>query len=708
MSTRLREQSAPVAGPSGSWLRGHRWVLPTIIIVLWLLIGGPVASLQAKASDVQKNDNTSYLPASAESTEVLALSRRFVTTESTPAILVYARGTGLTEADQATIAADLAVITDHFGPRLAGPMIGPVRSADGQAAEVILPFGGSDASKFATDVRWIRDRIGHSPGLTAHVAGPVGIFADFLAVFDAINGLLLLVTGAVVLLILVAVYRSPLLPLLVMLCAGFALGLANGLVYLLARANVLTLTGQSQGILDVLVLGASTDYALLLVSRYREELRRHASRADAMRVAWRAVVAPISASGGTVILGLLCLLISDLKSNQSLGPVAAIGIGSCLLAMLTLLPAVLTLSGRAAFWPFRPAYGSPPAEERGVWSRIAGLVGRRPRLIWAVTALVLLGFAAGIVRLDANGIPQSDSFTVTTDSKQGQTLLSTHFPAGTGTPAVIISTVDSMAAVLTAATAVPGVAEVVPYPAAPSGTTSPHVVDGLVRLDATLVDPADSAAAGSTVRRLRAAVHSVPGARAQVGGFTAINLDVQDTSKRDRTVIIPIVLFVVFLILALLLRSLVAPVLLVLTVVLSFFATLGVSGVMFRDVFGFAGADSAFPLFAFVFLVALGVDYNIFLMTRVREEAARRGHRSGTLAGLSVTGAVITSAGVVLAATFAALSVLPLVFLTEMAFTVAFGVLLDALVVRSLLVPALTIDVGRSIWWPGRLHRTSR
>jgi putative drug exporter of the RND superfamily len=470
---------------------------------------------------------------------------------------------------------------------------------------------------------------------------------------------------------------------------------------------VVTLSGQSQGILDVLVLGAGTDYALLLVSRFREELRRHENRFDAMRVAWKASVEPILASGGTVILGLLCLLVSDLASNRGLGPIGAIGIACALLAMLTLLPAALVLIGRAAFWPFRPHYGSRPVEEHGVWSTVAGVVGRRPRLIWILTTLVLLVFAAGITRLEADGIPQTESFSTQVDSKSGQQLLSEHFPAGSGNPAQIIANASTVEAVVAAARGVAGVTLVAPYTGGPPGIPAPpKVADGLVRIDATLQAEADSVAAGETITRLRDAVRAVPGSDAKVGGFSAVNLDVQKTSQRDRLVIIPLVLVVVFVILSLLLRSLLAPLLLVVTVVLSFFATLGVSGVVFQDLIGFAGADSAFPLFAFVFLVALGVDYNIFLMTRVREEVGKRGHRQGTLTGLAVTGGVITSAGVVLAATFSALSVLPLVFLAEIAFAVAFGVLLDTLVVRSLLVPALTVDVGRRIWWPGGLRRT--
>ncbi len=692
-------------------VRARRWIWPALVIIVWLVIGAPLGSLQSKVSSVQKNDNASFLPRSAESTEVLDLNSRFVTTESSPAIIVYARPAGLTAADKSKIVSDIQAAVNHFGSRLVAAPIGPVFSdkpskQNPGAAEVIYQFAGSDVQKTAPDVEWLRAQISTVPGLEAHVAGPVGIFADLSKAFQGIDGVLLLVTGLVILLILFVVYRSPLLPFIVLLVAGIALSVANGVVYLLAKADVVTLSGQSQGILDVLVLGAGTDYALLMVSRFREELRRHESKYRAIRVAWRAAVAPIAASGGTVILGLLCLLVSDLASNRGLGPIGAIGIACALAAMLTLLPAILALLGRAAFWPFRPTYRSHPAEEHGVWARVARAVGRRPRVFWVLTTLVLLVLTLGVTKLDANGIPQSDSFSSNVDSTVGQRVIASYFPAGSGNPAEIIANAGSLDAVVAAARAVPGVAGVVPYTGAPPGVAAPpKVVDGLVRVDATLAAEADSDQAGTTITQLREAVRAVPGAEAKVGGFSAINLDVQKTSQRDRAIIIPLVLLVVFVILSLLLRSLIAPLLLVLTVLLSFFATLGVCGLVFRYGFGFAGADSAFPLFAFVFLVALGVDYNIFLMTRVREEVARRGHRAGTLAGLAVTGGVITSAGVVLAATFSALSVLPLVFLTEIAFAVAFGVLLDTLVVRSLLVPALTVDIGRGIWWPGELRR---
>jgi RND superfamily putative drug exporter len=692
--------------------RWARWLLPALGIVAFLSFAGPVASFAGRTAEVQQNDNSAYLPTSADSTKVAKLAKRISGRETLPAVVVYSRDGGLSYADQTAVQADVAAVTARFGGRLAAPPIGPLLSADGEAMQVIIQFAGSDAQKLIPDVEWLRERTRSHPGLAAQVTGPAGIIADLVVVFDLINGVLLLVTGLIVLVILIVVYRSPFLPLIVLFSAGTALGLANGAVYLLAKADLITLSGQTQGILDVLVLGAGTDYALLLVSRYREELRRHDDRFDAIRVAWRASVEPILASGGTVILGLLCLLVSDLASNRGLGPVAGVGIACALLAMLVLLPAILVLFGRVAFWPFRPVYGSPPAEEKGIWAAIAALVGRRARVVWALSLVVLIGLTAGLFRLEANGIPQTEAFTRTTDSKVGQETLGEHFPAGAGSPAVVIARADRAAAVTGKLLEVKDVAQVVPYRDAPpvpgppaDGPVQPKVVDGLVRLDVVLAVAPDSDAANEAIRAMRRAVGSVPGADAKVGGFTAINLDVQDTARRDRNVIIPLVLLVVFAVLVLLLRSLVAPVLLVATVVLSFLATLGVSGVVFRDLLGFAGADSSYPLFAFVFLVALGIDYNIFLMTRVREEVGRRGHRAGTLTGLAVTGGVITSAGVVLAATFAALAVLPLVFLVQMAFAVAFGVLLDTFLVRSLLVPALAVDLGRVVWWPSRLAK---
>jgi RND superfamily putative drug exporter len=726
------------AAPEGEW---PRWLLPTLIIVGFLVVAGALGNVGGQLSDMQRNDSTAHLPEGAEATAALAASRRFTGTETTTAVVVYTLPAGITEADRVDILFGTIAVADAFDTRLASPPIGPVVSADGKAARVIYHFAGSDPEQLRTDVGWLRQGLGGMPGLEVHVAGPAGAVTDLIEVFGAVDGLLLLITGVVILLILIIVYRSPILPLLVLAVAGAALGLTNGTAYLLAKADVLAISGDAQGIVGVLVLGAATDYALLLASRYREELRRHEDRYEAMRVAWRAAVTPIVASAATVVVALLCLLVSDIPSTRWLGPVAAIGIASALVSMLVLLPAVLVLCGRTAFWPFRPAVasgraepgdtatdppaepgdpgetgdaaGARPADDRGVWVRLARGIGRRPRLVWTLTALAMVGLALGMFRLEAHGVPRTESFLAPVDSNAGQDLLSRHFPDSQANPAVIVARADRLDDVLAVAAAVPGVTDATAYldpleaydrrragqPAPP-----PKVVDGLARIEATLAAPGDSPAARTIVRDLRAAVHAVPGAGAKVGGYTAANVDVQQTAQRDRWVIIPLVLGLIFMILALVLRAVLASLLLTATVILSFLATLGVCGVVFRDVLGFAGADSSFPLFAFVFLVALGVDYNIFLMTRVREEVARRGHRAGTLTGLAVTGGVITSAGVVLAATFAALAVLPLVFLAELAFAVAFGVLLDTLVVRSLLVPALTADVGRISWWPGPLR----
>jgi len=586
-----------------------------------------------------------------------------------------------------------------------------IPSQDGKALQAVVQLAGTDGMELTDAANAVRDEVQGSDGLSAYLTGPAGLLADLIAAFEGIDSTLLLVTGAVVIVILLLVYRSPVLWIFPLLSVGFGYALAGGLVYLLANKDVLTLNGQSQGILTVLVFGAGTDYALLIIARFREELRRHEDKYDAMRAALRGAGPAILASGVTVILGLLCLLFSDLSSNKSLGPVAALGIAATMAAMLTLLPALLALAGRRAFWPFVPRYGSEATEAQGFWGRVARFVGRHARAVAVVVVLVLVGLSLGIGQLRVSGISQSESFTTTQESVTGQQALERHFPAGVGSPAVIIAREAAADQVLSVVKQTPGVSDAAFLSAGgggggePSGSGAPRVEGGLVQIDATLASAPDSRAADDTVRQLRSAVHAIPGADAKVGGFSAINLDVSDASKRDRVVIIPIVLAVILVVLAVLLRALVAPLLLIVTVVLSFAATLGVCALVFNHVFHFAGADTAFPLFAFVFLVALGIDYNIFLMTRVREETLHIGTRPGVLRGLAVTGGVITSAGVVLAATFSVLGVLPLVFLAEIGFAVAFGVLLDTIVVRSLLVPALVYEVGRPVWWPSRLAR---
>jgi len=671
-----------------------RWLVPALLLIAWLVIGGIGGPFAGKLSDVAEQDAASFLPRSAEATQVNELQQRFATGDAIPAVVVATRAGGLTDADNTFLAERLAAAATV--PGVASPNGRFLPAEGGEAAQAVLTVSiGDDPGETVTQLRE-RLREGLPDGLAVQVTGPAGQIADLTEAFGGIDGLLLLVAAAVVALILVLVYRSPVLPLVVLLAAVFALGLASLAVYLLADNDVLTLNGQSQGILFILVFGAATDYALLLVSRFREELRDTEDRFVAIRKAWRATIEPIAASAGTVILGVLCLLFSDLNSNRTLGPVAAIGIASALLAAVTFLPAALALLGRAAFWPLRPAYGSPHPETSSVWGKVANRVKAAPRAVWLITTAVLLVGSAFLPQLRAEGTAQSDVFLTDVESVAGQEVVSRYFPGGTGSPTLVIAAADRVADVTTAATGVDGVS---------SAAAVPRTVDGLALINVVLTDPADSTEAEATVARLRTAVHAVPGADAKVGGPTAIQLDTQQTSVRDRTLIIPIVLLVVFLVLALLLRSLLAPALLIATVVLSFAATMGVSALVFNHILDFPGADPVVPLFGFVFLVALGIDYNIFLMTRVREETAEHGNAEGVRRGLTLTGGVITSAGVVLAATFAALAVIPILFLAQLAFIVAFGVLLDTLVVRSLLVPALATDIGRKIWWPSRLAK---
>jgi len=737
-----------------------RVVLVVVSILAWFAIGSVGGAAQGKLSQVQENDAAAFLPSSAESTRAAEASSAFVEDEALPALVVLETADGSAVTDDqvgavrgwsesvpdAALPGDEGVWGDYLVgdtavvPSEDGTAVLVVFSLDAAQADEILPDDERVTTSFVSELRTsLEDELGVTAdsagdlGMHAWVTGPAGYVADLVTAFGGIDGVLLLVALGAVLLILVLVYRSPLLPFVVIFTAVFALCLAGLVVYELAKGDVLVLNGQSQGILSILVVGASVDYALLLVARYREELRHVEHPATAMRRALRACLEPIAASAGTVIAGVLCLLLSDLGSNRSLGPVAAIGIASAFLAALTLLPALLLIPGRRSrvlFWPRAPrpvaaatgsaddasaAHGAhagavtdaDPAESTGLWGRLARWVGSRPRPIWVVTAFVLAGAAAFLPSFDANGTSQSDVFLTDVDAVAGEEVLAEHFPAGAVQPAVVVVDQADADAVAEAAASFEGVESVAPYTGAPAGAPGggdPVVVDGQVRLDVVTTAPSDSQEAVDTVEELRTAVHDVA-PDALVGGAAAEQLDTELASQRDLRVIVPTVLAVIIVILMLLLRSVVAALLLLVANVLSFAAALGVSGLVFDHVLDFPGADPVVPLFAFVFLVALGVDYSIFLMTRVREESARDGTAVGVVRGLAVTGGVITSAGVVLATTFAALGVIPLLFLAQIAFIVAFGVLLDTLVVRSLLVPALVRDVGDRTWWPSPLAR---
>ncbi|WP_239676525.1 MMPL family transporter [Natronosporangium hydrolyticum] len=671
------------------WLR-RPLVWAAVVTALWIIVGGPLGSYQGRLAEVQENDTAAFLPADAEATQVAELDEDRFAGDVLPAVVVFERDDGLTESDLAA----LTDLSERLGqlPQTDGEVSPPIPSDDGVAAQVVVPLADNDQVSDA--VQEIRELVGASAPaeVTAYLTGPAGFATDLGSAFGDIDTLLLAVTAAVVAVILVIVYRSPILPLVVLLGAGLALGTASAAVYALARADLILLNGQSQGIMLILVFGAATDYALLMVARYREELRNHQDRVTAIRVAWRRAVGPILASGSTVILALLALLLSELNSNRGLGPVAAIGVTAALLVMLTYLPAILLVLGRVGFWPFQPRYGTAAAERRGAWEWLANLIGRRARLVWVLTLLVLAGFAAMAPQFKADGVPQTEFFLGEVEAVTGQEVLGQHFPAGAAAPTIVIANVDYVDQVVAAVQQVPGVAEV-----------RPDAEDGdLARISVTLAEPADSEAAIATIDPLRDAVRGVDGAEALVGGQTAVDADTRVAAERDRAVIIPIALAIVFVIIAWLLRAVVVTALLLASVVLSFLATLGASALVFNHVFNFPGADPSVPLFAFIFLVALGVDYSIFLLTRVREEAGKVGTREGVRIGLSVTGRVITSAGVVLAATFSALSVIPILFLAQIAFIVALGVLVDTMVVRSLLIPGLCHDIGRKIWWPSR------
>jgi RND superfamily putative drug exporter len=685
----LRKIAEIPAGSRTKWL----------VVGFWVVVLAAALPLAIKLKGAERNDTAQWVPAGAESTKVLDALARFQSPNISTAIVVYDRASGVTAADRAKAAADARRFAAIQGA-VPGEVVGPVPSADGQAIQTLVAVnlgerGSSNAATAADSIRAIA-RAGAN-GLSSHVTGPLGTSADENNVFGGIDSTLLFAALAVVIVILLITYRSPVLWILPVISSVVALFTAQAVIYLLAAHAGLTVNGLSVGILYVLVFGASTDYALLIVARYREELRRHDRRHPAMATALRRAGPAIIASASTVIIALLMLSFAQLNSTKGMGPVLAIGVGVGMLAMLTLLPALMVTFSRGIFWPYRPGYGSAEPTTRGLWARTGWAIAPRPRLVWVTTAVILGILALGLTGLKASGLTNAQSFRGTRpDSVVGAAVLAAHFPVGAGEPVVVIGNPHAATALRAAFAATPGVARVTP----------PAVRSGYAYLQGTLTSPPDSRAAYATIGRARAAVHAVPGAHALVGGITASNLDVAHASAHDNKLLIPLILAVVFLILGLLLRALVAPLILIATVVLSFAAALGVSAFFFNHVFGFGGAGTSLPLYVFVFLVALGIDYNIFLMTRVREEARHRDARHGAITGLAATGGVITSAGFVLAGTFAVLASLKSTILAEIGFAVAVGILLDTIVVRSVLVTALNLDIGRWMWWPSKLAHT--
>ena len=700
------------SGPRAKWVVFFVWIVA--------VIGCNVAGLPEKFTDAEENESSSFLPADAESTKALAITEELNDGDVAPTVIVYRRGGGLTPADRSKIEEDtgkLNELTKEYENTT--PFGEPTVSRDGTTALVQNQIKGTgEAPDILDPIDDYREAVSDpGGGLEVKVAGPAGVSADAIKVFEGINGTLLLAAGGLVIFLLIFIYRSPVFwffPILAVVVAEIS---ARGFGYGLAEAGV-TVNGQSSAILSILVIGAGTDYALLLVARYREELRRTQDKHVAMAEALRRAGPAIFASGLTVMTGLLVLTLADVNGTAGLGPIGAMGVGVALLVMLTFLPALLTIVGRKPFYPFIPYGPETPAEQRkvssfgpigrlqvrdrgrevdethGFWRRVGDRVARHPHRTALISAGVLGVMCLGLLNY-SNGLTQGNSFRDEVESIQGQDLIAEAFPQGQSAPTdIVVRDPSKVAEVARAAASVEGVAEVPPRPAQQG--------EAGVQLLAFLEFPPYTTQAFEVVEPLREAVRRVdPGAL--VGGPTAIESDLRDASARDTRLLIPLTLAIVFLILVVLLRSLIAPVVLIATVVLSFLASLGVGAVVFDVIFGFPGASPEIPLFAFIFLVALGVDYNIFLMTRVREEALKHGTRDGMLRGLAVTGGVITAAGIVLAGTFAVLGVLPLVFLTELGFLVGFGVLLDTFIVRSVLVPAITFELGPKIWWPSSL-----
>ncbi|WP_284991308.1 MMPL family transporter [Arthrobacter sp. efr-133-TYG-120] len=714
-----------------------RWWLAGAVLslVAWMAIGGIGGPTFGKLSEVSSNDQASFLPASAESTEAREWQSKFTSSGSVPAVVLIESPEKLSPAQLAGLAPLGTQLSAAVGVSHSTSTVGPIPSTDGKAAQFIVPVEEGNGVKGS--IQALREKAagyavgaGLPAGTTTYVTGPAGFLADLVNAFGGIDGILLFAALGAVLVILLAVYRSVVLPFVVLLTAVFALCGSILVVFALAKAGAIQLTGQSQGILSILVVGSATDYALLFVARYREALGQASNKWSAVGRAYKGSFGAILASGTTVALALLCLLFSELNSNRGLGPIGAIGIVFSMVASLTLLPAALGLLGKSAFWPRAPrtdpaASAGPSAGFAGVagsansdiprvWRLLAGIIAKRPRAVWLGAAAVLVVCALGLLQLQASGVPQSALILSKSEAVDGQSALGRHYPAGAGSPVVVVADEKAAVAVLAEVKAQEGISDASVVSAQPdSGVRplakaatepAPLVRDGRVLINATLSSEADSAKAEQTIATLRQKLHEkAPGTL--VGGTTATAADTNASAQSDLWRIIPIVLAVILLVLMALLRSVLAPLLLIGTVVLSYAAALGVSAWVFNHVFGFPGADASVPLFGFVFLVALGVDYNIFLMTRVREESTLNGTRAGILKGLGATGGVITSAGVVLAATFAALGVIPILFLAQISFIVAFGVLLDTTIVRSLLVPALAYDIGGRIWWPGRLAR---
>lgn len=674
--------------PTGRW---SRW----LVVVVWLVVVGALAPLSGRLAGVEQNSQSSFVPSRAASTLVAEYESHFPKLDGLPALIVLHRSTGLTARDLRAAGAVRAQVQALNLPGVR--TVGQVELSKGRTG-LLLPVTlapGTSAVSVASDVAKIEKDLSHlPPGVQAGVGGPAATLADTANSFNGIDGTLLLATIAIVTVLLLLTYRSVVMWVLPLLGVGLASVIGEAAVYLLARSGFVV-NGMTIGILTVLMFGAGTDYSLLLIARYREELRAQESVAGAMRTALAKVAPTLVTSAVTVILSLLVLLVAQENDIRALGPVGAVGIAAVLISALTLLPALLVIIGRPAFWPLVPRLGETPTAHRLSWSGVARRVGRHPGQILGGALALLVVLAIGTLAYPGS-LPQSDSFTGHPGSVAAQRLIDESFPAGLSGPAVVVVRDPAKApAAASIAAHTPGI-----------GAVGDRVTSGGIAIfQATLTSPPTGSRAETAVKNLRYREERHVGATVLVGGVTATQIDLDQAAARDRMVVIPIVLLIVFLMLAILLRAILAPLILVASVVVSFLASLGVAILAYRYLFHFAGVDSSVILLGFVFLVALGIDYNVFLSARARQEATAGPTGPGMLRALAATGGVITSAGLVLAGTFTVLGILPLVALTELGFLVAFGVLLDTLLVRSLLVPALVVKLGDTFWWPSRPAR---
>ncbi|WP_461480029.1 MMPL family transporter [Mycobacterium sp. HUMS_1102779] len=673
-----------------SWLPGSAAVLLGVGVLV--LVGGNAAAGQAPQS----------VPAASDSAQLAALARQFPGGDRVPLILVVTRADGapLDAADVSAARAAGSRMRAATGPGAPAAAAPPMVSADGRAALAVAPvsadLSGVDLDKQVAAAR-AAARDGLPAGLRAHVTGGPAFGADIANAFTDANVTLLAVTAAVVALLLVATYRSPVLWLAPLLVIGFADRVATAVGTAVARLTGLSFDGSTAGITSVLVFGAGTNYALLLISRYRQELRRqsaHPDHREALRRAVRRAGPAIVASNATVVLALLTLLCASTPSTRSLGALAACGLLVAAVSVLVVLPPVLALCGRRLFWPFVPQPAGH-ARESGPWLRVAQWVDRRPAVVAAVAITVLAALATGLLGTRI-GLSQTEQFRVRADSVAGYDVVAAHFPAGLVNPTLVVAQTARAPRVQRAIDSTPGVVSATESGRSPSGLTEWSVVT-----DA----PPSSERAFETVAALRHSTKdAAPGAL--VGGADAQALDVRDAATRDRRVLVPAILAVILAVLYLLLHSALAPPILLGATILGALAALGAGGWSSSHVFGFPALDNSTPLFAFLFLAALGVDYTIFLVTRAREEAARHDAREGMVRAVAATGGVITSAGIVLAAVFSVLGVLPLIVLTQLGIIVGLGILLDTFVVRTLVIPALFALAGPRIWWPASPVRT--